>query len=161
MGGGGYYYGGPTKKQIVDAVFERLKAHPNFEYPKRPEGRTTEEVVAFTVEAVARLLSPPKIEGEDDSFACTDLAETVRTRLGPEILMLLEGAEAPRPLAVPRAVTGLARFLEWLADGGIVLSYWNPDRGELMPILYASGDLEANYRLRMPVVDGTKVKRAT
>jgi hypothetical protein len=64
-------------------------------------------------------------------------------------------------LAVPRAVTGLARFLEWLADGGIVLSYWNPDRGELMPILYASGDLEANYRLRMPVVDGTKVKRAT
>lgn len=48
-------------------------------------------------------------------------------------------------------------FIEYLAKGDIILAYWNPEKGELMPILYVIDDLVKNYERKKPPVSG-KVK---
>lgn len=52
-------------------------------------------------------------------------------------------------------------FLEYLSSGEetIVLAYWSPQRNELMPILYTTDELAANFVGGKPAVSG-EVKRA-
>ena len=52
-------------------------------FPARPEVYMTEEdfkaVVGYALESAAQLVSPsPKKDGEDEEFACDDVAQAIR-----------------------------------------------------------------------------------
>lgn len=73
----------------VPLTYDALFLHPNFELPALPRTRRRDSLVAFVLESVARFVSPPKVEGEDEEFACEDIANAIRTQLKPKILSLL------------------------------------------------------------------------
>jgi hypothetical protein len=53
----------------------------------------------------------------------------------------------------------LEQFIKYLSKHDIVLAYWNPQLGELMPITYRAQDLIKNYQDKKPAISG-KVKRS-
>ena len=70
---------------------EQLMSHPNFTMPDTPtrlDGLGVFELVTYVLETTARMVSPPKVEGEDNSMSCEDLAKAIRglrTRLVREL----------------------------------------------------------------------------
>jgi hypothetical protein len=81
-----------TKTDVSSkAVHRSLRLHPNFVMPEAPKSPTVEQAVKFAIEAIARYVSPPKIEGEDEEFACIDVATAIREQLGPELLEAIKG----------------------------------------------------------------------
>lgn len=60
---------------------EQLMAHPNFTMPDTPtvmDGIGIFELVTYVLETTARMVSPPKEDGEDASMSCDDLARAIR-----------------------------------------------------------------------------------
>lgn len=55
-----------------------LKDHPNFSPPRSPHELTVAAVVRFTLDYAANLVSPPKVDGEDEERSCNDVAEELR-----------------------------------------------------------------------------------
>ena len=62
-----------------------LTVHPNQKLPALPPIGATERdfriIVTWAVDSVAEYISPLKEEGENDSFACEDVAESIQYRL--------------------------------------------------------------------------------
>ncbi|HWT01172.1 MAG TPA: hypothetical protein VN256_13065 [Pyrinomonadaceae bacterium] len=85
-----------TRDITAHAVHKSLRLHPNFEFPEPPETPFHDELVEFITETVARYLSPPKVEGENEEFACVDVASAIRNHLKPEILRKLHEANEKR-----------------------------------------------------------------
>ena len=52
----------------------QLSAHPNFELPFPQHG---EDVIAYTLRCAAVLISPPKLDGEDEDTACEIVADAI------------------------------------------------------------------------------------
>jgi hypothetical protein len=52
------------------------------------------------------------------------------------------------------------RFIEWLYENDLIISYWNPARNELMPILITGNGLAENYAKGKKPVGGPHVKLA-
>lgn len=87
MGGGGRTY---SQEALRARAYDALRAHPNLKFPEVPTvGDDVESAVRFAVESVARYLSPPKAPGENMSFTCLQVAESVRHDLLNEILTKL------------------------------------------------------------------------
>lgn len=84
--GGGYTV---SKKVSVGEIHRTLVQHLNFEIPQPPLNATPKQAAEFILESVARYLSPPKIKDEDNEFECLDIANAIRTKLGPELLNIL------------------------------------------------------------------------
>lgn len=57
---------------------QSLSSHPNFQPPPPPSQETIEEIVRYTLEYAARLISPPKVDGEDEEIECDDVAAELR-----------------------------------------------------------------------------------
>ena len=53
----------------------QLSLHPNWEIP-RPQ--LHEDVIAYTLRCAAMLISPPKIEGENEDTPCEVVADAVQ-----------------------------------------------------------------------------------
>ena len=69
-----------------------LSEHPCFALPQIPAGSCEpgfKRGVEWGLKAAAAFISPPKVDGEDEEFACADVAEvfrgTLRDRLFEEI----------------------------------------------------------------------------
>lgn len=60
----------------------QLSAHPNFGLPFPKEG---ENLIKYTLRCAATLVSPPKLDGEDEETACEVVAEAIMG-LYPHIL---------------------------------------------------------------------------
>ena len=73
----------------------QLSAHPNWEMPQ-PEPQ--EDVIAYTLRCAALLISPPKIEGEDEDTSCEVVANAVK-RLAEEVRRVW--TETGKPGATP------------------------------------------------------------
>lgn len=68
--------------------YQPLESHPNFKVPGIPTGSSVEDAVRFTIEYVARLMSPLKLPGESVDRECHDVADEIRGHL-PKILKTL------------------------------------------------------------------------
>jgi hypothetical protein len=55
-----------------------LKGHPNFQPPTPPKVFTVQEIVKFTLDYAANLVSPPKVDGEDEERPCNKVADELR-----------------------------------------------------------------------------------
>jgi hypothetical protein len=55
-----------------------LSAHPNFRPPRRPARLGLEDVVQFTLDFAANMVSPPKVDDEDEERSCVDVAAELR-----------------------------------------------------------------------------------
>lgn len=59
---------------VPQASVPQLSAHPNFNVPlPRPD----EDIVAFTLRCAAHLVSPKKLDGEDEDTECTIVANAL------------------------------------------------------------------------------------
>lgn len=65
-----YIAGSATHSVLID--------HPNFKLPEIPEDLTPDNVIEFTLDAVAEYLSPEKLVGESNSFACEDIKSVLK-----------------------------------------------------------------------------------
>jgi hypothetical protein len=86
MGGGSKV----RRSSSREGVYNALASHPNFHYPEIPklldEDSDARSAVEFALEAVANYISPPKIEGENVSFTCLQLANSIRYDLKKQVL---------------------------------------------------------------------------
>ncbi len=64
----------------------RLLTHPNLRFPQRPTVAANEHGVQallnYALECAALVVSPPKEDGEDNEFACEEIAATLRALKG-------------------------------------------------------------------------------
>lgn len=77
MGGSGGRTG-PARVTAADLI-----THPSFEMPGMPDVHVTPKtfrlITDYALECAARMTSPsPKEDGEDEEFACDDLAQAIR-----------------------------------------------------------------------------------
>lgn len=83
----------------ADKAHRRLRMHPNFKFPPVPQELNAEAVVIYALETAARFISPPKLEGESDEFACEDLAAALKLHLQPELIERVRAlAASPAPI---------------------------------------------------------------
>lgn len=68
------------------ATHHRLRLHRNFRFPPDEQLLTDEAIVTYAIEAAANFISPSKAVGEDEEFACEDVADALRRLLLPELL---------------------------------------------------------------------------
>ena len=54
---------------------DRLIEHPNFHFP---DPNDFSDAISYTIETIALLISPPKLDGEADEFECDYIAYQVR-----------------------------------------------------------------------------------
>jgi hypothetical protein len=66
-------------------AYDKLSLHENFEFPEPPRDDSAAAVVDYVLESAARLISPPKVEHEDEHFRCDDIAQALRKQLRDEI----------------------------------------------------------------------------
>jgi hypothetical protein len=92
--GGGIRYKHRQRKTAGKRTHEVLRSHPNLEFQPLPDELTPESVLDYALENVALYVSPPKVKGEDCEFACDDLADALRTKLKPELLLKLQEKQA-------------------------------------------------------------------
>ena len=63
-------------------TYPALITHPNIHLPGRPPVRVSDDtfraIVQYALEAAASLVSPPKVDDEDEEFTCDDLARQIR-----------------------------------------------------------------------------------
>jgi len=52
----------------------QLKDHPNFELPAPRRGETS---ICYALRCAALLISPPKLEGENYTIACAEVARQI------------------------------------------------------------------------------------
>lgn len=75
----------------------KYERHPNFTAPdfggRAPT--TRKELVGFALEYAARLVSAPKVEGEDVEIPCEEVAARLR-RAGPEVERAIRRLESHR-----------------------------------------------------------------
>ncbi len=77
-----------------------LNKHPNFSPPPSPplDRREIRDIVNYTLNYVAELLSPPKVDDEDEDRECNDVADEVRN-CAQDILEILQiRLDKPLPL---------------------------------------------------------------
>ena len=57
-----------------------LSSHPNFRAPEPPpiNERQVRDIVNYTLKYVAELISPPKVNDEDEDRECNDVADEVK-----------------------------------------------------------------------------------
>ena len=68
---------------IRKTVLQDPLKHPNFSMPALPASSkdspgTFLAGVEWALQAAANYVSPPKVDGEDEEFACEDLASAIR-----------------------------------------------------------------------------------
>lgn len=69
-----------------------LKGHPNFSPPRPPDELSVAAIVRFTLDYAANLVSPPKVDGEDEERSCNDVAEELRGSVH-DVLKALQGTK--------------------------------------------------------------------
>lgn len=62
-----------------------LMQHPNFTVPPFPKDGGAEAIIRWSLHAAASFVSPPKVDGEDEEFACEDVAKTLRGALADRL----------------------------------------------------------------------------
>ena len=62
-----------------------LRNHPKLRFPRTPKKGDPAALVDYVIEAVARYLSPPKLKGENNDFACEDISASLRTKFKDEL----------------------------------------------------------------------------
>lgn len=88
MGGGGFN-NISTEERIrrtrIEGTHTALMAHPNFYFPVPPRIKTVVSVADYTAKVIANYISPTKVEGENDEFACEIVTAAIETLLLPLI----------------------------------------------------------------------------
>lgn len=56
-----------------------LKEHVNFQVPDLPVVMDDSNLIRFVLEYCASLVSPPKVDGEDEERSCIDVAAEIRS----------------------------------------------------------------------------------
>lgn len=81
----------PPKKWGTDETNRRLRRHPKFKLPTREVNlENAVDLTDFIIESICNFISPPKVLGEDESFACEDVAAAIKEHLRPEIIERLK-----------------------------------------------------------------------
>ena len=65
-----------------------LDSHPNFEIADIPDGLSIGEVVAYTLNYAANLVSPPMVPDETENRECVDVARQIRESAGVVLHLL-------------------------------------------------------------------------
>ena len=78
-------------------VFASLAFHPNFTFPTKPTH--LDDVTVFVIEATARFISPPKIDGEDEVFESRALAHAVNNAFAKVLLQRVRHIPTAHALA--------------------------------------------------------------
>ena len=74
-----------------------LLQHPRFRVPTLPYVSDEREFLAgaqWALESAAAFVSPPKEAGEDDEFACDDVARALKGQLWDSLRALVSGRDA-------------------------------------------------------------------
>jgi hypothetical protein len=96
MGGGTTIRTKIINEAVKPATYELLKGHPNFRFPELPNYFDLEDIVEFVLDSAANLVSPPKVDGENDEFSCESLAEVFKYELKSEVTKILKAATDKR-----------------------------------------------------------------
>lgn len=86
MGGGSHTKIERVNEGVVDATYTGLKSHPNFRFPDFPKELDLENIIEYVLDCAAELVSPSKIDDEDDDFTCESLASIFSYELKEELL---------------------------------------------------------------------------
>lgn len=70
--------------------------HPNFKLPDVPVKRDSMTIALWALEAAAMLVSPPKVDHEDEEFECDDVAAAIRGPLGQMVMRALRNSPSPK-----------------------------------------------------------------
>lgn len=93
------------RRRARNRTYRDLAYHPSFAFPDPPVELTPEAVVAYAIEAAARLISPaPKVSGEDNEFACDDIARALRVDLLRDLVARLPSTKRWR-VSLKRSMT--------------------------------------------------------
>lgn len=85
-----------------------LRYHPNLEFIEPPDWWTPEDIALWVIENLARFISPPKIDGEDEEFSCEDIAKAIREKVGPELIEMMKNLKGRYRL--PARATGVRKI---------------------------------------------------
>ena len=72
-----------------------LSEHPSFALPPTPAGAGEpgfKRGAEWGLKAAAAFISPPKVDGEDEEFACEDVAEVFRGTLRERLFEAIDHA---------------------------------------------------------------------
>lgn len=83
-------------------VHTTLRNHPKVRFNKPPKRMTPQAIVEYTLDCVAKYMSPTKIDAEDFDFRCKDVADAIKTKLKDELIELIEWEIVKQNLGVKR-----------------------------------------------------------